>query len=391
MDLNEKFEIKSESLGELFVKMKNKTLIYDPYYQRNFVWDTEHQKEFIRTILLGLPCPMIFVAEGDIDLDTHVKYLHIIDGQQRMRTVEKFLNNNLEVDSKVYKGLDQEEKLNFSKYQIGTVRLKYNPEQDINEIKRIFQRLNIGNYELTSTEKTLSKFSDNEFVFLARLISNDKVLTTSIVNNEEADEFCIDEDIEENDFINESTVNFRENPFITKDFKEWAEKKDFEKFKSFFLNEEIYTIQQIKRNINTKDVIDLIGILMNKEFHGRVLEDEEIELLTTKVLSQKNILYIKFDKAIKIFNNITIPEVSGFRKRKYFYLRSNAFSLLLALLLNYEYLDLIDINKLNKELEIFCTSIPEDYIAAAKNSTMDKKQRTIRHEYIDSIIRNCVT
>ncbi|ATO26982.1 hypothetical protein RA13_02280 [Bacillus atrophaeus] len=73
MDLNEKFEIKSESLGELFVKMRNKTLVYDPYYQRNFVWDTEHQKEFIRTILLGLPCPMIFVAEGEIDLETHIK------------------------------------------------------------------------------------------------------------------------------------------------------------------------------------------------------------------------------------------------------------------------------------------------------------------------------
>lgn len=50
MDLNEKFEIKSESLGELFVKMRNKTLVYDPCYQRNFVWDTEQQKEFIRTM-----------------------------------------------------------------------------------------------------------------------------------------------------------------------------------------------------------------------------------------------------------------------------------------------------------------------------------------------------
>lgn len=54
MDLNEKFEIKSESLGELFVKMKNNTLICDPYYQRNFVWDEEHQKEFIKTILNGI-------------------------------------------------------------------------------------------------------------------------------------------------------------------------------------------------------------------------------------------------------------------------------------------------------------------------------------------------
>ncbi|OBZ10925.1 DUF262 domain-containing protein [Bacillus sp. FJAT-26390] len=389
MDLNEKFEIKSESLGELFVKMNNKTLIYDPYYQRNFVWDTEHQKEFIRTILLGLPCPMIFVAEGDIDLDTHVKYLHIIDGQQRMRTVEKFLNNDLEVDGKQYKGLEQDEKLNFSKYQIGTVRLKYNPEQDIAEITKIFQRLNIGNYELTSTEKTLSKFSDNEFVFLARLISNDKVLTSSAQNGEEADDE-ISDDTDENEVVVESLVNFRENPFITKEFKDWAEKKDFSKFKSFFLNEEIYSIQQIKRNINTKDVIDLIGIVMNKEFHGRVLDDEEIEGLTSDVLNQKSVIFIKFDKAIEIFNKITIPEVPGFRKKKYFLLRSNAFTLLLALLLNYEYLDHIDIGKLNTELEQFCVSLPGDYVAAAKNSNMDKKQRAIRHEYVELMIKRCI-
>ncbi|MBR0584967.1 DUF262 domain-containing protein [Bacillus altitudinis MN12] len=383
MDLNEKFEIKSESLGELFVKMRNKTLVYDPYYQRNFVWDTEHQKEFIRTILLGLPCPMIFVAEGEIDLETHIKYLHIIDGQQRMRTVEKFLSNNLEVDNKLYKDLEEREKINFSKYQIGTVRLKYNPEQDITEISKIFQRLNIGNYELTSTEKTLSKFSDNEFVFLARLISNDKILASEDVEG-------LSDDLDEDEIANENSIHFRENPFIIRDFKDWAEKKEFTKFKTFFLNEEIYSIQQIKRNVNTKDVIDLIGILINKEFHGRVLEDEEIEILTDTVLKQKNLIYIKFVKAIDVFNNIEIPEVSGFRKKKYFYLRSNAFSLFLTLLLNYEYLDHLDIDKFNEKLETFCSDLPDDYISAAKNSTMDKKQRKLRNEYLDSIIKNCI-
>lgn len=383
MDLNEKFEIKSESLGELFVKMKNQTLVYDPYYQRNFVWDTEHQKEFIRTILLGLPCPMIFVAEGEIDLETHVKYLHIIDGQQRMRTVEKFLSNQLEVDSQLYKDLNSEEKLKFSKYQIGTVRLKYNPEQDINEISKIFQRLNIGNYELTSTEKTLSKFADNEFVYFARLISNDKILVVETTDDNGGSD--------QEEIVNENALHFRENPFITSEFKEWAESKDFKVFESMFLNYEIYSIQQIKRNINTKDVIDLIGILINNDFHGRVLEDEEIQSLTSTVLSHKNLIYIKFVKTIEVFNKISIPEITGFRKTKYFYLRSNAFSLFLALLLNYDLLNNIDIDKFNETLKDFCLNLPEEYINAAKNSTMDRKQRQIRHSYLDSMIKECIS
>lgn len=384
MDLNEKFEIKSESLGELFVKMKNNTLIYDPYYQRNFVWDDEHQKEFIKTILMGLPCPMIFVAEGSIDLETHVRYLHIIDGQQRMRTVEKFLNNRLEVDGTKYTDLTKEVKLKFSSYQIGTVRLKYNPEQDIDEIKTIFQRLNIGNYELTVTEKTLSKFSDNEFVFLSRLISNDKIIKEPNLQASSSDE----EDLEEIEI--ESSNNFRENPFISDEFKEWVLKKDFTIFKHFFLNEEIYSLQQMKRNINTKDVIDMIGIMVNKEFHGRVLEDEEIEELTPIVIDNKNIIYHKFAKAINVFKQINIPEVSGFRKKKYFYLRSNAFSLLMALLLNSEYLDTFDIEKFDEELGKFCLNLPEDYISAAKNSIMDRKQRILRNNYIDNLIKKCI-
>lgn len=381
MELNDKFEIKSESLGELYVKMKNNNLIYDPYYQRNFVWDEDHQKEFIRTILLGLPCPMIFVAEGAIDLETHIRYLHVIDGQQRMRTVEKFLSNELEVDNKFYRDLKDDEKLKFSSYQIGTVRLKYDPEQDVEEIKVIFQRLNIGNYELTVTEKTLSKFSDNEFVFLSRLISNDKILIDTTSDNDESDD---------EDSILESSKNFRENPFISEEFKKWVHTKDFSLFSDFFLNEEIYSIQQIKRNTNTKDVIDMIAILTNKDFHARTLDDEAIENLTEKVLKNKTSIYNKFKKAMITFKQVDIPEISGFRKRKYFYLRSNAFSLFLAFLINSDLIDDLDINTFNTLIKNFCDDLPEDFILAAKNSNMDKKQRLIRHSYIEKLIKQSI-
>lgn len=379
MDLNEKFEIKSESLGDLFVRMENSSLIYDPYYQRNFVWDDEHQREFIRTILLGLPCPMIFVAEGEVDLETHIKYLHIIDGQQRMRTVEKYLSNILKVDGRYYKDLEVDEKLRVTKYQIGTVRLKYNPEQDIDEITEIFRRLNIGNYELTSTEKTLSKFSDNEFVFLSRLISNDKIIKEDFIGEDEQGESSDSQEL---------TVNFQKNPFITEEFKTWAIKKDFSVFSHFFLNEEIYSIQQIKRNTNTKDVIDMIAIMLNEEMHARVVSDEDISNLTSRVLKTKNLIYRKFHKVSTTFEKIEIPEIDGFRKKKYLYLRSNAFSLYLTLLLNYDSLDDLDLNKFNENLKGFCDNLPEDYIQAAKNSTMDKKQRNIRHSYLDKIFKS---
>src|SRR5690625_502861 len=103
MELNSKYKVSSHEIGQLYRLMKEEELIYDPYYQRNFVWQENHQKEFIRTILLGYPCPEIFIAEGEVDLETHKKYIHVIDGQQRLTTIKRFLSNELEVDGKFYK------------------------------------------------------------------------------------------------------------------------------------------------------------------------------------------------------------------------------------------------------------------------------------------------
>lgn len=373
MELNQKFDIKSESLGDLYRKMSRKELIYDPFYQRKFVWEEKHQIEYIKTILLGLPCPEIFLAEGNLDLETHTIYTHVIDGQQRLRTIEMFFDNKLQVDGKYYKELEDPVKISLNQYHIGVVKLKYNPEQEYEEIAEIFRRLNFGNYELTETEKTISKFSDNELVLLARFISND-LLTREMD----------DEDDEQSEMIK----NIKSNPFLSESFKRWVFDKDFTDLKTFFLSREIYSNNEIKRNNNSKDAIDMIGILVNGKFHSRVLSDEEIIRLTPKVTKEKEVITNKFLLAINIFNKIIVPEIEGFKKRKYLYIRSNAFSLFVTLLLNYDLLPDIDIEKFNKNLMDFCENLPEDFIIAARNSNMDKKQREIRHNYLEQILKN---
>ena len=71
--------------GYLVQEFEN-DLFYIPPYRRNFVWDGKRKCRFIESVFLGLPIPMMFVAETD---DGRLK---VVDGAQRIQTLEVFLN-----------------------------------------------------------------------------------------------------------------------------------------------------------------------------------------------------------------------------------------------------------------------------------------------------------
>lgn len=64
--------------------------LYVPDYQREFIWDFGRQSKFMESIILGLPIPLIFVAEIE-----ETGRLEIVDGSQRIRTLAAFLNDEL--------------------------------------------------------------------------------------------------------------------------------------------------------------------------------------------------------------------------------------------------------------------------------------------------------
>ena len=64
-----------------------------PDYQREFTWDEPRKCKFIESLLIGLPIPFVFFWMND---DTGK--LEIVDGSQRLRTLEEYLNNRLRID-----------------------------------------------------------------------------------------------------------------------------------------------------------------------------------------------------------------------------------------------------------------------------------------------------
>lgn len=67
---------------------------YIPEYQRNFVWDDYRKSRFIESILLGLPIPFIFYYEN-----IETGRLEIVDGSQRLRTIQAFIHENFKLDN----------------------------------------------------------------------------------------------------------------------------------------------------------------------------------------------------------------------------------------------------------------------------------------------------
>jgi Protein of unknown function DUF262 len=133
-----------EESNELFV----------PDYQRDFVWDEERQSKFIESIILGIPIPLIFVAE-----DSEGR-LEIVDGSQRIRTLYAFLNNelilnNLEILDKLngftYNTLETSRQRKFKNTPMRMIVLSENASERVKN--DMFERINRGSDLLREMEK----------------------------------------------------------------------------------------------------------------------------------------------------------------------------------------------------------------------------------------------
>ncbi|MEI6896594.1 MAG: DUF262 domain-containing protein [Psychromonas sp.] len=97
LDEPSRFEVSSygwDSDVEGLVKRLNRGDIKLPRFQRGFVWSTVEQSRFIESLILGLPVPNIFLA-----LDRVTKSLNIIDGQQRLKTLQRYLGGKFPISN----------------------------------------------------------------------------------------------------------------------------------------------------------------------------------------------------------------------------------------------------------------------------------------------------
>jgi len=116
--------------------------IYLPTFQNNLVWD--NSTSFIESVILGLPLPVMFFAATE-DYDR----FEIIDGIQRIQTLDAFLANHLKLENPEILSLIHGFRfsdlhfLQQNKFKSRTIRV-FVVEESIQIRHQLVRRLNTG-------------------------------------------------------------------------------------------------------------------------------------------------------------------------------------------------------------------------------------------------------
>lgn len=160
----------SKKIGDLLTDMREKTLIPNPEFQRNLVWSNKHKSDFIRTVLEGYPFPEIYVAAGDVDLDTGKRTVMLVDGQQRLSTLRQYFEGSedlvLSKDISLYKELTDKEKEAFLEYDVVIRDLG---KISMSEVIKVFEQINSVNYALNAMEQHNARYDGEIKQFAEKL------------------------------------------------------------------------------------------------------------------------------------------------------------------------------------------------------------------------------
>lgn len=168
-------ESKPYSINEVLGWYQRGELDISPKYQRKSVWTSNAKSYLIDSIIRGFPIPPIFMRQS-LDVRLRKTFKEIIDGQQRIRTIIGFLNDEFTISKShnkdycnfYFSDLSDEMQSNFLSYNISFELIKIESDSLIYEM---FARLNTNNVALNEQEIRNARYSGEFKVFIYRKAS----------------------------------------------------------------------------------------------------------------------------------------------------------------------------------------------------------------------------
>lgn len=163
------------SVVEILQMLDRKELTVNRKYQRGSgIWPKGPSSYFIDTILEDYPFPKIYMFEYLDRINQQMKK-EIVDGQQRIGTIQRFFRNDLRLigdtrfAGRIFEELEQADQDNFLSYTISVDVIRGARES---EILQMFRRMNAFTLPLNESEKRHSSFQ-GEFKWFINSLADD--------------------------------------------------------------------------------------------------------------------------------------------------------------------------------------------------------------------------
>lgn len=300
-----------------------------PEYQRHFVWDEQRQSQLIESIFLGIPVPSLFMATNKDST------WEVIDGLQRLTTIINYIGDiktikqvNPSCDKLKIEGLEKLAAINGSSFEDLPKSLQnmfltrpirvtvLNDRSDFSLRFDLFERLNTGGVILHPQEIRnciyLGEFND----FLKQCVTNSHFnnvikMTKNAERTGSLDELALKffAYYEDREFFVHSVKDFL-NTYMARKTGSFKNKNELlELFeKTFKILDDLLPegiVRGNRKNITpivlyeaiAVGVADLIamGKLINKDALNELLNDSELNKLTTGATNSRKKLYQRIE------------------------------------------------------------------------------------------------
>ena len=125
----------------------------EPEWQRAYVWDKKRAARLIESVLIGMPIPVVYLAEME---DGNFE---VVDGRQRLTSIFEFFKGEYslkglemltDLNGKRFADLDSRNQSKLENYTLRTFELSSSTPKDMMFL--LFERLNTGGVALNDME-----------------------------------------------------------------------------------------------------------------------------------------------------------------------------------------------------------------------------------------------
>lgn len=168
------YDVSLQTISWFNERRNDESLEISPKFQRRAVWLEKERSLLLETILNKLPFPEVYILV-ETDPDTGKQNYAVVDGQQRITSILRFLENGFPLprsdtwNGEYFRDLPAAAKTSFWDYK---VVVRYLRQTNDEEIRALFTKLNTNNIALNDQELRNARFVGRFKELAERLADN---------------------------------------------------------------------------------------------------------------------------------------------------------------------------------------------------------------------------